>query len=618
MKGLNPHDLNVWPNIAVFDIEAKNWVEVYIVGHVDEYGNKKAFKDIPSYMNWLFTKFPGQHVWAHYGGKYDVRFILAESCRRHGSWKTFESGGSLVISSVWDPLTNRTIKFCDSSRLLVGSVAKLGKMIGLEKLDVDRTKMGENDLKTEIEYCIRDCEVVLKALQMLRDVTTNVGCDFAYTLASMMCRFVRRSPVLDFIKFQDKKDLSNEDEQFLLADQFCSPAYFGGRVEVFKRGLYKRKLYYYDIRSSYPASMLKPLPAYFRDFHPAPKRKGRKSLERYLSYPGITEAEIEIEPGTQYIPVLPVIYRNRLVFPEGRFRGRWTNIELMKAYEMGAQITPIVQARFTERPFLRKFVEVFFELRQKAIDKGDDAGAYTYKIALNSLYGKLAETVDRRHTIFGDKAYKRAIQMYGHEHVFPNGHVPGVYDVVVQERGPFRHVAAGSYVTAYSRLLLLEYLQWAISLGGNIYYSDTDSLVTDILLPETPDELGNLKLEETFVEGEFLAPKVYRGVLENGKSVYKVKGMPVSGLSDEESYHRWLVYKNEVYPQTIDKNVWNQHKWTQEYLASKDGISGFRTDLNHGRIDPQPQKLIRYMRNEDIKRTHIKSNSSPLIMESIA
>jgi len=630
MKGLSVNDVNMWPKIAVFDIEAKNWTEVFIVGHVDEYGNIKAFKSMKGYLKWLFWKFPGEIVWAHYGGKYDVRFVLSEVCKANGSWRTFESGGMLVITNVYDEETKRTIKFCDSSRLIVGSVAKIGKMVSLPKLDVDRSHMNDVPLNDAIEYCIRDCEIVLRGLQVIRDATEQAGCDFAFTLASMLARWVRKSEVLDFSEFVDKSDMTVEKREFLLADEFSESAYFGGRVEVFRRGKFEYPLYYYDIRSSYPASMLNDLPSYFVDFYPAPKSKDKEKIRKYLSYCGITEAIVTVEPGTQYFPVLPVNYKGKLVFPEGQFQGRWTNIELLAAMDRGAKIEPIVQARYIPRPFLRKFIETFFALRKLAIEKGDEARAYTYKIAMNSLYGKLAETIKRSHILFGNYEYAQAVSSHGIENIYPHSKVDGVYELRIESRGPFRHVAAGSYITAYSRLLLLNYLEMCVKSGGRVYYSDTDSLVTDIVLDEQPDELGNLKLEHKFVMGEFLAPKVYRGLvcpgakigsnsICDGYNIYKVKGMPVSLINDKvasqkESFHRWLAYKQKVHPEPIDKSVWIENNWNEEYLTSKEGITGFRQDLNNGKIEPSPVKLIRIMQNQDSKRAHTGDESRPIVI----
>jgi len=60
----------------------------------------------------------------------------------------------------------------------------------------------------------------------------------------------------------------------------------------------------------------------------------------------------------------------------------------------------------------------------------------------------------------------------------------------------------------------------------NLYYSDTDSIDTDVLLnPKfVGDELGQLKLEHIFKEAVYLAPKVYGGLTHNSEIV-KVKGL---------------------------------------------------------------------------------------------
>jgi hypothetical protein len=58
----------------------------------------------------------------------------------------------------------------------------------------------------------------------------------------------------------------------------------------------------------------------------------------------------------------------------------------------------------------------------------------------------------------------------------------------------------------------------------DIYYSDTDSLVVNgPLPPEYCDsaKLGMLKLEHTFKEGIFAAPKIYYLELEDGTTVTK-------------------------------------------------------------------------------------------------
>src|SRR5690349_7236912 len=262
---------NEWPKIAVYDIEATEWVNIVCIGHTDEFDNKRIFQDMASYIEWLFTDFPGTHVWAHWGGHYDHRFVLAYVTKLGWSWQTIQSGNLLIIIKVRHP-KGREISFCESARLMPDSVANIGKTVGLTKLDVDRTKI-EDLTKEQVEtYCLRDCEIVLLGIQYLKKVFDSVGCDFAYTLASISTRWVRRSEVLEWHNFYEEINGRLEySPKMLQADEFCLPAYFGGRVEVFRTGVFHKKLYYYDVTSSYPWSMTHELPTYFSGFTAPPK-----------------------------------------------------------------------------------------------------------------------------------------------------------------------------------------------------------------------------------------------------------------------------------------------------------------------------------------------------------
>jgi hypothetical protein len=442
-------DTHEWPKLAVYDIEAENWVEVTLVGHVDEYGNREVFRSIEAYLNWLFSPaFTGEHVWAHWGGHYDHRFVIHYATIKGWEWETVQSGNMIIIVSVTHR-NGKTIRFCESARLMPDSVERIGKTVGLAKLDVDRSNIGALTWEETVEYCLRDCDIVLLGLQYLRDALTSVGADFAYTLASIASRWVRRSSVLDWHKFFDKTDEGLKySKRQTDSDDFCLPAYFGGRVEVFKRGKFTGPLYYYDIRSSYPWSMLHELPAYPRGFQPP--RTGR--LDKSLARCGVSEASVTV-PESMHIPVLCKRYKGKLVFPTGTFRGRWTNLELLEAYKRGVKVELHGQCVYDPLPFLRPFVNTFYGLRKQAIDDDDQFRKYAYKIALNSLYGKLVETIERMSIVFGGRRVTRAMRLYGvynpkveqEQYVRPT-QTPGVYAIVTQQEGPFRHVAAGSYV----------------------------------------------------------------------------------------------------------------------------------------------------------------------------
>lgn len=605
-----------WPTLAVYDLEATDWVNIVLCGHVDELGNRKAFTTVSAYLDWLFREYKGDHVWAHWGGHYDHRFVIAEATKRGWAWETVQSGNMLIIVSVYHP-SGRVMNFCESARLLPGSVKKIGKTVGLEKLDVDRSAIEKLTLTENVTYCLRDCDIVLQGLAHMRDVFTSVGGDFAYTLASIASRWVRRSNVLDWKRFYDFMGNTGKweySEAMLKADEFCLPAYFGGRTEALGLGLFQGPLYYYDFRSSYPWSMQYDLPGYFTGFHPP----GR-DVQRALSHCGVSEATVDV-PADTYLPVLPVRHQGKLVFPVGRFRGRWTNLELEAARQRGCTIELHGQARFEPLPFLRPFVDTFYELRKKALEAEDPFRSYAYKICLNSLYGKLIEAVDRKSILYGRKRVNRALSMGLTVEPTPTA---GVYAALSESEGPFRHVAAGAYVTARSRLRLLEGLELARRCGGRVYYCDTDSIVTDVKLPRTVpmlagDELGTLQLEMELSELQIMGPKVYRAITAEGKHIYRCKGVPIKrdGDSEADSRQRWDAYigLNQLEREldvTGDPALRAQVEQLQG-LLSREGISGFMTDINAGRISPIALSLCRVLRHRDTKRAHHKGDSAPL------
>jgi len=75
--------------------------------------------------------------------------------------------------------------------------------------------------------------------------------------------------------------------------------------------------------------------------------------------------------------------------------------------------------------------------------------------------------------------------------------------------------------------------------GGTIFYSDTDSIVTDLtldflkeLLPDfIGNKLGQLKLEHLLNEAYFISNKTYILLTPNGEEFVKAKGITSQNLS---------------------------------------------------------------------------------------
>ena len=94
------------------------------------------------------------------------------------------------------------------------------------------------------------------------------------------------------------------------------------------------------------------------------------------------------------------------------------------------------------------------------------------------------------------------------------------------------NVAIAAAITAYARIKMIPYKL----LPGTIY-TDTDSIITDLELPEelvSPNELGKLKLEHIITEGYFISDKTYCFKNVKGEVIKRAKGVKAKFLTWED------------------------------------------------------------------------------------
>jgi hypothetical protein len=98
-------------------------------------------------------------------------------------------------------------------------------------------------------------------------------------------------------------------------------------------------------------------------------------------------------------------------------------------------------------------------------------------------------------------------------------------------------VPISSAVTAYGRIHISRIkLDIINKLGGNIYYSDTDSIVTDTKLPDNmihSTEIGKLKLEHFIKSGIFISGKLYAFINDKDEVIIKSKGVDSKSFNYE-------------------------------------------------------------------------------------
>ena len=93
-------------------------------------------------------------------------------------------------------------------------------------------------------------------------------------------------------------------------------------------------------------------------------------------------------------------------------------------------------------------------------------------------------------------------------------------------------IAVASAVTAYARIAMSKIKLDILKNGGSIYYTDTDSIVTNVILPEAMvgPNLGQFKLESVADVGYFISNKLYFLRLKEGGTVVRAKGTKGSYL----------------------------------------------------------------------------------------
>lgn len=654
MKPLKESQKREFPPLAVFDIEATEWINLRLLCHLDEYGNRRYFSSAQEYVIWLLTEYQGKAVWSHFGSGYDNRFLIEALLNWDGtSFKAIMSGGLPIIlviqNALFTEISEKTgrprpkqVILYDSFRLLPTSLANIGRSLGTPKMEVDRSRIQELSPAELRAYCMSDCEILLHGLQRFRDTVRSNGGHYAATAAATASNFIRADPAIDWKRFFDPDTNYQQysGERFargepgarpgmVQADDFAESAMFGGRCEVYKLGQFDGPLWHYDIASAYPWAMRHALPFYFRGFFPGAMWEDRADLLRILKAPGISDAQVHIPQGTFEFPPLPVrTPEGKVLFPEGLFHGRWTNLELFalykRAHERGIRIDVTSWARFQAVPFARPFVDRFYSLRRAAKDKGDEGDSMVLKTLLNACYGKLAQQREQSSFVFGD-GYDWARKAAEHDGRLKPSPLAGMYEIVEESDGPFRHVTAGAYVTAFARLHLLEGIETARRHGATVYYCDTDSLVLDRRIPAwgRSTALGAWELEKRYTGAEFLCPKVYRAECIDGSRVLKAKGTNLKSqlelsdpreLHEQERLYRWCVYAEEISPfaRAIVRTLTPEQ--VSYYGKVQAGLVGWRTGARKGDLSCEVAELDRSAHQLDSKRLHRKGSSEPLYL----
>jgi hypothetical protein len=304
----------------------------------------------------------------------------------------------------------------------------------------------------------------------------------------------------------------------------------GGRTEVFFHKETEGKLRYYDRNSSYAAAMLEPMPlrlfstSYHVDGDPYEfcEKQAAKELV------GFIECTVYV-PESCNIPPLPIVFKDRLVFPTGYFHGRWDWTELRHLKEVGGKILYIDRsAWYRAAPVIAPMMRTLYGMRLRARRRGNSALDEVCKDIMNALYGKFIMSPERHEITSApeDDAPEYAEPMVAEVALHAPLGTPQLYKVPLHIEAAYFLPHIGAHITALGRESLWLFMRQIEKAGGHVVYCDTDAAIYHGG-PEMPssDVIGRWKRVHGRVKklaGVFDSPKSYALTSLSGEPLDKV------------------------------------------------------------------------------------------------
>lgn len=506
--------------ITFWDVESpRAWDRPELVCWVRDDGHRGAFhgSGCMEAMKAHAERERGIYV-AHYGGGYDTLLML-------NVWPMAEL--HLTGSSVLCAKDAPDLEFRDSFPWWLNGLGKVGKAVGLEKLDVDRSRLHTLTTQELESYCYRDCDIGLRGVEAANAFLDEHGAKRAWTAGSSACNLLRALEPGSWGILKTHRVLAEDAREFL------TNANVGARVEAWVRGEVS-PVYCYDIKSSYPA--------------------------RYAKTPlgvGMRRAEPGDDVGV-WLCRWRWPYRDRI--PPALDRGSgagvgecqsWLIDEEIEAFEnLGVVVEKLEGWCPVEVCDIGQiFVDEMYRGKEAA-----DVSAFFCKVWLNSLHGRfMMRPLREKFTRWRPKEW------WGPIPPTPVGLVDGpgwtgdrgeplwwrYWQLDVQDDGklrPTQQPIAGALILGRARIALWRIVDAVLRSGFRIFYSDTDSVHTDCppermrsIIGENAygKALGQLNYEGGPYQGIYLGPKAYLLVDEKGEVVKQaLKGVPLRSYAD--------------------------------------------------------------------------------------
>lgn len=378
------------------------------------------------------------------------------------------------------------INIVDNLNFFSGSLANLGKELGLSKLEMPKTQKLTDEFLT---YCKRDVEILTLGLCELSRICGkyNEGA-LAITRAKLIFRIYQKN-------FMNNRILLHNDKEVLGLEY---SAYYGGRTEAFFQGTARRQDYFYvDVNSLYPSVMRG------RKFSTRLRYKfGSADLDKVRRAMKSMNVCAKVDIDTS-MPIYPLKTATKVIFPVGQFTTFLAQPELEFALEHGHVSKIHSGAAYHRTEIFTDFIDHFYEMKQRYTKEHKPIFTYFAKLCLNSLYGKFGQRIPALKPT-GTKSESRYGIVYCYDLTNNTKYRKKIInhnEYIESERqvSTYSVPIIVSEITSAARMRLWDLL----SLAGleHVYYTDTDSLIVDsagyanLSNELDPLALGKLKLE---------------------------------------------------------------------------------------------------------------------------
>jgi DNA polymerase family B len=414
--------------------------------------------------------------------------------------------------------------FKDSLRIFPVSLKELCSLFGVEgKLHnynplFNKISLfdGKNRklLNQFIEYAKQDSISLLKALMEAQNLYVN---EHKIDIASIWS-----TSTLSFKIFRQKFLEINIPILTNYLDKIIRLAYIGGSTDYFYK--YGEHLKHYDVNSLYPKAMCNPMPIEFLGESDGFSVK----LEDIF---GFVEARITA-PSDLLIPLLPFKLDNQTVHPLGSWIGVYFSEELKTVVKYGYKVELIKVYNFSKVNIFNDYINFFYNIKKNSVGPL----RFIAKMHLNQLYGYFGR---RLNLIETKNVYtNELVNYYGSYTIFSeikiNENISTIlmssnldYNLINEIKdntnlellSNFRkvksNVAIAAAVTSYARIEMIELKMLLIKLGIKLYYTDTDSIFVDKIIPDylIGNDLGQLKDE---LNGKFIEKAFFLGIKKYG------------------------------------------------------------------------------------------------------